>query len=376
MSTFIWSVLFVLGAGLSLGASWVLVVRLERLGERIGLSEALLGVVAALAADAPEITSAFTALLHHDTGVGAGVVLGSNVFNLAALLGLGAVVAGQIALHRRVVLLGGVVALWVAVMCLLTTLGTFGPGVGLLLVCAVLVPYIVLLGVRRERLLRVPSVLPVPRSWVDWLTVAVHEEELELDEAIRPSRGTGRDAVIGVVALAVVLGASVVMEQAATTVGDRLGLAQIVTGGLILAIVTSLPNAVAAVYLAARGRGAAVLSTALTSNALNVAVGLLLPGALLGLGPRTGTGVLVAAWYAGLTIIALLFAYAGSGLRRSEGVAVIAGYLVFVGVLLAAVDAGVVGAGLAWWPAVGFAAGCAGLVVARHTCVSRSVSRG
>jgi Ca2+/Na+ antiporter len=187
VSTLVWSVLFVLGAGLSLGAGWLLVVRLERLGERIGLSEALLGVVAALAADAPEITSAVTALLHHDTGVGAGVVLGSNVFNLAALLGLGAMVAGKIALHRRVVLLSGVVAVWVAAGCLLTTLGVVGPGIGLLLVCAVLLPYVALLGITRERLAR----LPLPATWTRWLAAAVHEEELELDEAIAPPAEPG-----------------------------------------------------------------------------------------------------------------------------------------------------------------------------------------
>ncbi len=42
----------------------------------------------------------------------------SNVFNLAALLGLAAVVAGRVGFHRRVVLLGGVPGVWVAVVCL------------------------------------------------------------------------------------------------------------------------------------------------------------------------------------------------------------------------------------------------------------------
>jgi len=71
----------------SLATSYLLVTRLERIGERLGLSEALLGMVAALAADAPEITSAVTALAHHQQKVGAGVIIGSNVFNLAALIG-------------------------------------------------------------------------------------------------------------------------------------------------------------------------------------------------------------------------------------------------------------------------------------------------
>ena len=42
---------FALGAGVSLVTSWVLVSRLERVGERVGLSEALLGIPAR-AADA------------------------------------------------------------------------------------------------------------------------------------------------------------------------------------------------------------------------------------------------------------------------------------------------------------------------------------
>src|SRR5579875_1495717 len=113
-------VTFAVGAVISLGTSWVLVSRLERVGERLGLSEAFLGLMAALAADTPEITTAVTALAHHQRAVGAGVVIGSNIFNLAALLGLGAVVAGRIGLHRKVVALGGAVALWVAIVCLVT----------------------------------------------------------------------------------------------------------------------------------------------------------------------------------------------------------------------------------------------------------------
>ena len=136
------------------------------------------------------------------------------------------------------------------------------------------------------------------------------EQETELEEAIDPRRGSWRDAVIVAAALLVVVAASTVMERAATALGGHFGVAGIVTGGLVLAVVTSLPNAVAAIYLARRGRGAAALSTALNSNALNVAVGLLLPATIIGLGPRTGPGTLVAARYAGLTILALILASA------------------------------------------------------------------
>ena len=179
------AVAFAVGAVASLGTSWVLVSRLERVGERFGLSEALLGLLAALAADTPEITAAITAVAHDERTIGAGVVIGSNVFNLAALLGLGAVVAGWIGLHRKVIVLGGAVALWVAIVCFAAVVGIVDPAVAIGLVFAVLVPYVIVLAARPAEIRR----LPLPRPWATWLASAVDEEELELVVAIRPPRG-------------------------------------------------------------------------------------------------------------------------------------------------------------------------------------------
>jgi hypothetical protein len=72
------------GAGVSLATRWVLVSRLERVGERFGLTEALLGTGGTVAADAPGTTASVTAVVHHQAAVGAGVTIGLNVFNLAA----------------------------------------------------------------------------------------------------------------------------------------------------------------------------------------------------------------------------------------------------------------------------------------------------
>jgi cation:H+ antiporter len=356
-----WLLLFVAGVVVSLSASWLLVSRLERLGERAGLSEAWLGLVAALAADAPEITSAVTALARGQSSIGAGVVIGSNVFNLAALLGLSAVVAGRIAFHRRVVLLGGVPGVWVAVVCLLTVAAVVPPVAGLALALAVGMPYVVLLGMRRARMER----LRLPAGWTRWLTAAVHEEEAELAEAIRPRPGTWRDGLTAAVALIAVVGASITMEQAATALGRRYAVADIIVGALVLAVVTSLPNAVTAVYLARRGRGAAVLSTALNSNAINVTAGLLVPASLTGLGPRSGQDILVAAWYAGLTVFALALAYRDRGLGRIPGAAIIAGYLAFVTALVISVAQGKVSPAAAAVPAAGMAA--AGALLLRRS---------
>jgi len=307
------------------------VSRLERIGERLGLSEALLGIVAAIAADAPEISAAVSALASHQQSVGAGVVLGSNVFNLAALLGLGAVVAGQIWLHRRVVALSGLIGLWIALVAVLAVTGAVPVDWSLVLAVVVLAAYLVLLGTEAQG----PVWRKLPEGWRTWLRSAVTEEEIELDDAIRPAPARWPDVAVAAVALVVVVVASVTMEHAAADVGTRYRIPEIITGGLILAAVTSLPNAVAAVYLASRGRGAATLSTALNSNTINVVAGLLLPGAILGLGPVSGRSVLVTLWYAGLTLVVLIVAYRYRGLSRRTGGLIVIAYLVFIATLVA-----------------------------------------
>ena len=321
---------FAVGAVVSLATSWVLVSRLERVGQRLRLSEALLGVVAAVAADAPEITASITALAHHQATIGAGVVLGSNVFNLAALLGLGAVVAGRISVDRKVVVLGGTVAMLVAVTCLFSVGGQLTAAAGLAVVLAILIPYIVLLGAHRSILGRVG----LATKWATWINAAIVEEESELEEAIHPRRGTGGDVLIAAASLVVVVAASIAMERGASSLGVHFAVPEIIVGGLVLAAATSLPNVVSALYLARRGRGAATLSTALNSNSLNVAAGLLLPAAIIGLAKPSGSGLLVAGWYVGLSALTLVLSYSGHGLRRSSGRLIIAAYALFVSLVL------------------------------------------
>ena len=200
-----------------------------------------------------------------------------------------------------------------------------------MLALGVVAVYAVVLGAGPRGLGR----LPLPGGWITWLRSAVAEEEMELESDIRPQPARRRDVTVAGVALLVVVAASVAMERAASALGSRFAVPEIVVGGLVLAAVTSLANAVAAVYLARRGRGAATLSTALNSNALNVVIGLLLPAALIGLGHPAGQTTLIAACYAGLTLAVLAFAYRDRGIRRLNGALTIAAYAVFAGSLLA-----------------------------------------
>jgi cation:H+ antiporter len=307
------------------------------------MPELMLGLVVAVAADGPELTSAITALAQGQRSVGVGVLLGSNVFNLAALLGLGSLVAGRVPIHPRVVAVEAVTAIGVAGPATALVGRGLGAVAASLIILVFFLPYLALAAVP-------PARLPLPVAARRWLARVVSEEKEEISlglDAVKarpdpaaasgggrrlpsasPVRRAGTEAVA---ALVLVVGASILMEHAASTGGAAAGIPQLVTGGLVLAAVTSLPNAVAAVYLARRGRGAALMAEAMNSNSINVVGGLAVPALFGGLDlARPGTGTwLTAGTYAGMTVLALGLALAGRGLGRRSGGALVAVYAGF-----------------------------------------------
>ena len=74
--------LFLVSLAVTLAAAAFFARRLDRVGLRLGLPETLLGLLTALAADAPEVSSAIAALVKGEHAVGAGVVLALGFFVL------------------------------------------------------------------------------------------------------------------------------------------------------------------------------------------------------------------------------------------------------------------------------------------------------
>jgi len=325
MSSPVALLLFAGGFALTITSSIVLARELDRIGERLGFSEALLGIVTAVGADAPEIASAVAAVVagHEDTGVG--VVVGSNVFNLAALLGVSALVAGPVRIHKHGLFLNGGVAIAVAIVGLLVATDLIPGAVGLVLALLVVAPYVTLSALHE----RARSQLPRP------LREAVAEEQRDARRDEFSSPATGLDALAVIPALAAVVGGAYGMVAAAQSLGERFDVSDVVLGAIVLAALTSIPNLIAAVRLAAHGRGAACVSEALNSNNANILVGLCIPATILGVGSASGVEIFSAVWMAGLTVVAVALGF-GGGLTRREGTTIVALYVVFAVVVVAA----------------------------------------
>ena len=226
----------------------------------------------------------------------------------------------------------GAAAIGVAVASVAAVSGALSPAPVLVLTLVFFVPYVVIAAVPTQR-------LPLPAASKRWLGEALREEVEETEDAYRPfwRASTRLAAVTATVAVLVVIGASILMEHSASVGGSALGVPEIVLGAVVLAGVTSIPNAVAAVYLARVGKGAATLSVAMNSNTVNVVGGLALPAVIGGLvvAHLGGGAVFAGASYLGMTVLVIALAYKGGGLGRGAGGLLIGVYAVFLGVLIA-----------------------------------------
>lgn len=329
MSTPAALLVFAFGLAFSLLASEFLVRGFGRLGANARLAAGLVGLLTALGADAPEISSAITALLSGAKDVGLGVIVGSNLFNLAALLGFSAVVAGRVSFRRILLAIDGSVALWATLVVGAMLLVGLAPIVALVLVLAVFLFYVFLLVAEPQMVDR----LWLPRLMRHALAASARVIHNDL-ERTRPIRDSWVPVWWVVPSIGAIVVGSVAMVKGALILGDRWHVSRIFLGAVVLAAITSLPNAYAATRLALSKNGTAVVSLAFNSNTLNLLVGVSLPAVLIG-GIDSAPGAVTAfAWLLVLSLIAIERGYRDRGLSRRTGAVLIFGYLVFVVVIL------------------------------------------
>lgn len=315
----------------TLAASEVLVRGVGRLARNLGLLGGVVGLIVALCADSPEISSSVSAVTNGSAATAAGVVFGSNVFNIAVLLGGAALVAGSVRIPFAALVIDAGVAILVTLSIGLVVLGDLPVPLGLFLMLLVFVPYVVFLILRTSTIAR----LPLPRRLTALLASASREagvDGMELEDEIedlnptRPSR-RWRPVVLMLPALAVIVVGSLLMVQGAVVLGQRWGIASVLVGVVALAAATSLPNAYAAIRLAADGRGAAVVSATFNSNTLNLIVGIAGPIILFpALRGSIPAGYVI--WVLGMTCAAL--ALLAVGLNRRGAVLLLGAYAGFV----------------------------------------------
>jgi cation:H+ antiporter len=312
--------LFVASLAVTLAAAGFFARRLDRVGLRLGLPETLLGLLTAAAADAPELSSAITALLKGEHSAGVGVVVGSNVFNLAAMIGGSAMLCGLVRVRRESLVVEGSVGVAVLLAGATVIVGWLPPAAAVAIIGIVLVPYVIVLALGPQGVER----LPIRRR--GFLHRMFGEEHIR----VREEGAILGPAMLLVPALAIIIAGSALMVEAAVRLGDRWSVPEFLVGVLVLAVLTSLPNAFTGIRLGLQGRGSALLSETLNSNTINLVAGIAIPALLLSLGSFSGLVAFDLAWLIGTTLVVLALLVRGVG--RAGGGLVIGLYLVFLAV--------------------------------------------
>ena len=324
MSTGLALLIFAVSLGATLVAAAVFAARLDVIGHRLELPESLIGVLTAAGADAPELSSAVVALATGANAVGLGVVVGSNVFNIAAMLGLSAVVVGRVRLAPEALALEGGVALAVTVIVALLIFGVLPAWATVLLVLLVLVPYAIVISVAEgDR----PSRL----SLRQWRHLRRSLGGRDRRQPVAPREVIGPMLVIPPAVAVIVLG-SIGMVHSALTLADRWGLPDAVVGAVLLAVLTSLPNAYTGIRLGRARRGAALVSETMNSNTINLVGGVAIPALFVSLGSVSTLGAVDVAWLLAVTAVAIALLLRRSGMGPRGGVLLIVAWAAFAAV--------------------------------------------
>lgn len=272
------------------------------LGERFGLSPLIIGLtVVAFGTSAPELVVSVDAALAGYGGIAVGNVVGSNICNLALIL-------GSVALLRpatvdRALIRGAGPVMIVA-------------AVGLALLLA------------NGRLSRLDGLL-LTAGIVFYTVMSLRSEDMAArlaDETPRAVRSTAAAVLLFGAGLGMLLLGGSLFVKGGAALALALGVAPAVVGLTVMAAGTSMPELATSVVGAVRGHGAMATGNIIGSNIFNA---LAIPGVAALVAPleRGGVGAADLGIMILISVVALGFMYTGSRLTRAEGALLLAAYV-------------------------------------------------
>ena len=243
------AVLVVAGLAALIGGAWILVHEAERLAVRLGMSPMLVGLtVVALGTSAPEMIVGASASARGAGELAVGGVLGSNVANVALVLGLG-IVMRPLAVSSRL-LRWELPALGVATVLVLL-FGASG-AIGRIEGAALLALLVAFLAV---------SARFGPES--------LQSRAAEV-EVLAPAASMLRGVVQLLVGIAALAAGSELLVRGAEGLAERLAISQVVVGALVIAVGTSLPELATTAVAALRRQHAIAVGNVIGSNIFNL----------------------------------------------------------------------------------------------------------
>jgi len=245
------SVLFIIGGFVLLTvAAEALVYGASSLARRVGLSPLVIGLtIVSIGTSLPELLVSLEAAFVGSGDLALGNVVGSNIGNLALILGVAALVR-PIAIQAQVVRIEAPVLVAVsAVFVGLIADGALGRLDGALLVVSIVAYVVYTLQVAQQA------------------PPAVQEE---FEEGVPSTRSQALEVGMLVLGMGGLVAGAHLLVEGAVALAEMFGVGPIVIGLTVVAVGTSLPELATSVVAAYRGRGDIAVGNAVGSSIFNI----------------------------------------------------------------------------------------------------------
>lgn len=267
----------------------------------------------AMGTSAPEAAISINAALHADAGISIGNVLGSNIFNIAFILGLSALIAklpiNKNTLHYEIPFVGIITAVLLALGIVKKAIDHSAA----LILLAFFVCFMI---------------------YLYWLTKNGANKLDEVEE-LTAKDTYGRLVLLTIIGIVTIVVGSEVTIKAATALAEIIGLSQRVIGLTVIAFGTSLPELVTSTAAAKKGKTDIAIGNIVGSNIFNILFVLGVAG-LIAVKP-----IAFASKFYFDSIIAILtavmlfiFSYKNKALTKSGGFIFLITYLSYLAYLL------------------------------------------
>lgn len=281
---------------------------------RVGLSPLLVGLtIVAFGTSSPELVVSVQAGLSQQGDIAVGNVVGSNIFNIAVILGIAALVC-PIPVHRQIIKFDAPIALGAALTLVFFALDDALGRIegGLLLMGIVAYTWMNVVLARRQRV----PMAPDPGD----------------PQAPTPSRHWAVDLALILGGLAVLVFGSRLLVEHSVSLAKDMGISEAVIGLTIVAAGTSMPELATSLVAAVRKQPDIAIGNVIGSNVFNI-LGIL--GLASCFSPLNAPGISTVDYAVMIVVTVLLIPllYTGRLLHRLEGVALMLVYGVYLSIL-------------------------------------------
>ncbi|MBI5679529.1 MAG: calcium/sodium antiporter [Methanobacterium sp.] len=301
-------------------AADLFVDNLVEVGEVVGISQIILGVTAsAIGTSLPEFGSAMIATLSGSPDIGVGVVIGSNIWNIAGILGISATFAGVIKTSPKGLSRDGAVTLATAlILIFFMFFGDIGKIAAIVFIAVYAIYLRSLIKAQKEE------------------TAENNEKQIENESEIKEGSVLSKLKTISpktiiwiVVGLAGLIVGCRLLVYSGVEIGKILGIPEMIMGLFTLAIGTSIPELVVTFSSAMKGLHDLSIGTVLGSNTFNIMIGIGVPALILNVPVEPLSLTFDAPAMIFVTILVLLMIKRGMKLTRVDGIILMAVYITY-----------------------------------------------